>query len=84
MFCFTTLGVVHEDLKLFIETNVPKGSKKEKSILGVGDSKIAAPIAEDCGISCQHTGVVPEIIRGNCSIQNSFKIIFLYLKTLKL
>merc|ERR1711976_498439 len=57
-------GVLHEDLRLFLETNVPKGGKKEKVTLGVGDSKLASAIAEEMGLSCQHTGVVPEIIRG--------------------
>ena len=41
-----------------------KSGKKKKCILGVADSKIAAPISEEIGVSCQHTGVVPEIIRG--------------------
>merc|ERR1711976_1000631 len=57
-------GVLHEDLRLFLETNVPKGGKKEKCTLGIGDSKLASAIAEEMGLSCQHTGVVPEIIRG--------------------
>ncbi|XP_013390767.1 nucleolar protein 56-like [Lingula anatina] len=57
-------GVLHDDLHLFLETNFPKPGKKEKCILGVGDSKIGAAIQEQLGISCQHTGVVPEIIRG--------------------
>jgi len=59
-------GVVHEDLRLFVETNVPKSSKKQKVVLGVGDSKIGASLNEDLGVSCQHTGVVPEVIRGQC------------------
>lgn len=59
-------GVVHEDLKLFLETNLPKtGGKKEVKIqLGVADSKIASSINEAVGALCTHTGVVPEIIRG--------------------
>ncbi|KAL4231581.1 snoRNP complex protein nop56 [Mactra antiquata] len=57
-------GVLHDDLRLFIETNVPKSSKKQKVILGVGDSKIGASITEEMKVSCQHTGIVPEIIRG--------------------
>ena len=60
----TFSGVIHEDLRLFLETHIPKSGKKKKSILGVSDSKIAAPISEELGLSCQHTGVVPEIIRG--------------------
>jgi len=59
-------GVVHEDLKLFLETNMPKPGKKEaKAIqLGVADSKIASSINEAAGVVCTHTGVVPEILRG--------------------
>jgi len=57
-------GVLHEDLRLFLETNVPKSSKKQKSLLGIGDSKIGAALMEELAIPTQHTGVVPEIIRG--------------------
>lgn len=62
-------GVVHEDLKLFLETNLPKPSsgekKKEAKIqLGVADSKIASSINEAVGVSCTATGAVPEILRG--------------------
>ncbi|CAJ0967734.1 unnamed protein product [Ranitomeya imitator] len=55
-------GVLHEDLKLFLETNVP--GKKKKALLGVGDAKIGAAIPEELKISCQTGGVVAEIIRG--------------------
>lgn len=57
-------GILHPDLTLFLETNVPKSSKKNKLILGVADQKIAASIQEALGFSCQHTEVVPEILRG--------------------
>jgi len=57
-------GVLHEDLRLFLETNVPKPSKKQKSILGIGDSKIGGAIMDELSLPSQHTGVVPEIIRG--------------------
>ena len=57
-------GVMHEDLGLFLETNLPKPGKKEKVILGVGDGKIAGSISEHLGCRCMHTDVVPEIIRG--------------------
>uniref|UniRef100_A0A1E1XV68 Nucleolar protein 56 n=1 Tax=Amblyomma sculptum TaxID=1581419 RepID=A0A1E1XV68_AMBSC len=59
-----TEGVVHDDLQTFLETNLPKSTKKSKVILGVGDSKLGMTIQESMGISCQHTGVVPEVIRG--------------------
>ena len=57
------VGIVHDDLKLFLQTNV-KPTKKDKIILGISDSKLGAAINEELGFSCQHTGVVPEIIRG--------------------
>ncbi len=57
-------GILHDDLRLFLETNVPKSKKKAASVLGVGDQKLAAAIAEELSISCMHTGVIPEIIRG--------------------
>ncbi|KAH7982153.1 hypothetical protein HPB52_003313 [Rhipicephalus sanguineus] len=59
-----TEGVVHDDLQTFLETNVPKSTKKSKVILGVGDSKLGMTVQESLGMSCQHTGVVPEVIRG--------------------
>ncbi|KAM4053201.1 nucleolar protein 56 isoform 2-T2 [Anomaloglossus baeobatrachus] len=55
-------GLLHEDLKLFLETNVP--GKKKKALLGVGDAKIGAAIQEELKITCQTGGVVAEIIRG--------------------
>jgi len=56
-------GVVTDDLKLFLETNMPKGGKKG-CVLGVSDSKLSAAVNEACGIKCSHIGVIPEIIRG--------------------
>jgi hypothetical protein len=49
---------------VFIETNVPKSSKKQKVVLGVADPKIGSSIVEELKVQCQHTGVIPEIIRG--------------------
>lgn len=60
-------GVLHEDLKLFLDTNLPKPSGKKDSAklqLGVSDSKIASGINEAIGVQCTHVGVVPEIVRG--------------------
>jgi len=58
-------GIVHEDLKNFLETNLPVKSKDGTEIrLGVADSKISAAINEATGVKCQHTGVVEEILRG--------------------
>jgi len=54
-------GLVHDDLKLFLNTNVPK---KQKIVLGVSDSKLSAAINDACEIKCSHIGVIPEVIRG--------------------
>uniref|UniRef100_A0A672YAH8 Nucleolar protein 56 n=1 Tax=Sphaeramia orbicularis TaxID=375764 RepID=A0A672YAH8_9TELE len=56
-------GVVHADLKLFLDTNLPRSGKK-KAILGVSDAKIGAALQEEFSISIQTSGVVAEIIRG--------------------
>ncbi|XP_008318633.1 nucleolar protein 56 [Cynoglossus semilaevis] len=56
-------GVVHADLKLFLETNLPLSGKK-KAVLGVSDAKIGAALQEEFTISIQTGGVVAEIIRG--------------------
>ncbi|KAF1391347.1 hypothetical protein PFLUV_G00041180 [Perca fluviatilis] len=56
-------GVVHADLKLFLETNLPLSGKK-KAVLGVSDAKIGAALQEEFSISIQTGGVVAEIARG--------------------
>ncbi|XP_075228858.1 nop56 ribonucleoprotein isoform X2 [Lycorma delicatula] len=57
-------GIIPEDLQLFIEKTLPKTSKKSGVILGVGDTKLGAALSESLEISCQTTGVVPELLRG--------------------
>ncbi|XP_012147053.2 nop56 ribonucleoprotein [Megachile rotundata] len=57
-------GVVPEDLQLFLDSCIPKSGKSDKVVLGVADPKLGASITEALGIKCDHTGVVPEIIRG--------------------
>lgn len=54
-------GVLPENLKLFLDSTIPK---KKKITLGVGDPKLGASISEALEIKCDHTGVVPELIRG--------------------
>ncbi|KAM6163782.1 LOW QUALITY PROTEIN: uncharacterized protein ACDL77_020456 [Rhynchocyon petersi] len=53
-------GIVHEDLCLLLETNLP--SKKKKVLLGVGDPKIGAAIQEELEYTCQTGGVIAEIL----------------------
>ncbi|KAH9524535.1 snoRNP complex protein nop56 [Bulinus truncatus] len=57
-------GELHPDLQTFLEKEVPASKKKVQVILGVGDAKIGAAVSDTLGISCQHTGVVIEILRG--------------------
>ncbi|XP_053991642.1 nucleolar protein 56 [Hylaeus anthracinus] len=57
-------GVVPEDLQLFLDSCIPKAGKKEKVVLGVADPKLGASITEALNIKCDHTGAIPEIIRG--------------------
>ncbi|KAK3788285.1 hypothetical protein RRG08_027019 [Elysia crispata] len=57
-------GELHPDLQSFLEKEVPKSKKKVQVILGVGDAKIGAAISDTLGLSCQHTGVVVELMRG--------------------
>ncbi|XP_014228365.2 nucleolar protein 56-like [Trichogramma pretiosum] len=54
-------GVVPEDLQLFLDTNI---TKKKKTTLGVAEPKLGASITEALKIKCDHTGAIPEIIRG--------------------
>lgn len=57
-------GVVTPLLKDFLEANMPKAGKKSKLSLGVSDFRIGQQIKDDCGIACDQTGVVPELLRG--------------------
>lgn len=58
------IGVLSEDLHLFLETNLPKSDKKDGILLGVAEPKLGAAITESLGTQCSHIGAVPEIIRG--------------------
>lgn len=64
VFLFLFVGVVHADLKLFLETNLPLGGKKKAALLGAADGKIGAALQEELGVSVQTGGVVAEILRG--------------------
>ena len=58
------IGVVHDDLKVFLEANIPTGKKKSKVALGISDSKIGGGIQEDCNIQVEFGPTVTEILRG--------------------
>ncbi|KAM6441144.1 nucleolar protein 56 isoform 1-T2 [Liasis olivaceus] len=55
-------GLLHEDLRLLLETSLP--AKRKKVLVGVGDPKIGAAIQEELGYPCQAGGVVAELTRG--------------------
>ncbi|XP_015680682.1 nucleolar protein 56 [Protobothrops mucrosquamatus] len=55
-------GLLHEDLRLLLETSLP--AKRKKLLLGVSDPKIGAAIQEELGCPCQAGGVVAELSRG--------------------
>lgn len=58
-------GQLPEDLKLFLEENLPSKEKKRAKItIGVSDSRIGSAITEEFNVTCSFTDVVPEIIRG--------------------
>ena len=56
-------GILHDDLKLFLETNVPKNQNGEV-LLGIGDTRVSNTIQEETGIKCTASEAVFEIIRG--------------------
>ena len=55
--------MVHGDLKLFLETNLPLSAKK-KAVLGVSDSKVGESLQEEFTVSIQTGEVVAEMSRG--------------------
>ncbi|NXA43709.1 NOP56 protein, partial [Eudromia elegans] len=55
-------GVLHEDLRLLLDTHLP--AKRRKVVLGVADAKLGAAVLEELGCPCQSGGVVAEILRG--------------------
>ncbi|CAF1512511.1 unnamed protein product, partial [Adineta ricciae] len=57
-------GLFHDDLRTFLDTNLPKEKKRAKMILDVADSRVASSINELFSVTCRHTGVVPELLRG--------------------
>lgn len=58
-------GRLPEDLRLFLEENLPsKEKKRRKIILGVSDARIGAAITEEFNVTCSFSDIVPEILRG--------------------
>jgi len=56
-------GIVHDDLKLFLSTNLPE-SKDVEVNLGIGDTRISGTIFEEVGVKCVSNDAVNEVIRG--------------------
>jgi len=63
MKCFY-IGICSDDLKSFLELNLPKSSKKSKVVLGVSEKNLAGTIKEALGVECESNSVVSEFIRG--------------------
>ena len=57
-------GLIHEDLQVFLEANLPSGKKAKKVVLGVSDGKLGGSIQEQLGIKCESGGSVLEVTRG--------------------
>ena len=55
-------GVVHDDLRVFLESNLPL-EKKSKVALGIVDGKLGAAVMEGLGLNCITAGSIPEIAR---------------------
>ena len=70
-------GVCHDDLKNFLETNLPsvkKAKKKSKLTLGVSAPNIGTSIQESVGFPCSSNETILEIIRGvRCHFQKYVK-----------
>jgi len=56
-------GVVHDDLKLFLSTNLPQNKDVEVN-LGISDTRISGTISEEVGVKCVCNEAVNEVIRG--------------------
>lgn len=58
-------GRLPEDLRNFLEENLPsKEKKRRKIILGVSEARIGSAITEEFNVTCSFSDVVPEIMRG--------------------
>jgi len=69
---------MHENLRTFLEANLPKAPKKEKALLGVSDPKLAATIGEVFTLSFVEYEVVREITRGQIINKCAAVLLFVY------
>lgn len=56
--------MLHDNLKNFLEMNLPKSGKKGSFSLGVQDEKLGGVIGEELCITCVKTKTVLELFRG--------------------
>lgn len=56
-----SMGALHDDLKTFLETYLPKG---DGVILGVQETSLSGAIKENLSISCLSNDLVSEVTRG--------------------
>lgn len=66
LFLFLCSGILTDELRTVLETNLPKvkEGKKSKFSLGVSDPKIGSQISELTKIPCQSNEFVAELLRG--------------------
>lgn len=57
-------GILPEQLRIFLDSCIPKSTERHVVILGVADSKLGASITEALNIKCDHVNAIPTIIRG--------------------
>jgi len=57
-------GLVHDDLKNFLEINLPSAKKSKKCSLGVTDKNLAGAIQETLSFPCNSNETTLEICRG--------------------
>lgn len=64
--CECLSGIMTDELRNFLELNLPKvkDGKKPKFTLGVGEPKIGSHVHEATQIPCQYNDFVLELIRG--------------------
>lgn len=57
-------GTITDELKQFLEQNLPKVSKKAPHALAVQDNKLAGKISEELKVTCKINDVISELFRG--------------------
>lgn len=82
MFCW--IGILHEDLREFISSNLPASTKKLKVLLGITEQKLGTAISEQLAVEISASDAVKEIVRGNvlsCKLAQWDYLFTIYYKT---